>query len=108
MSASLDRPAPQYAEPGPDQRGMTMSEAVDMVLMSAGKDGVLDMAEQREVQRLMSGLQAIAMQKAAMAQSEQQQPGMSDETEDFGATDGTEPTDGSEPMPGNEFMGGGY
>lgn len=106
MSASLDRPAPQYGNPGPDQRTMSMSEAVDTVLMIAGRDGILDSQEQREVQRMMSGLQAIAMQKAAMAQQEQQMP--SDGTEDFGAAEGAEETDGQGPMPGAEFTGGGY
>lgn len=93
-------------EPGADQRTMTLPEAVDAVLMAAGADGVLDMGEQREIQRMMAGLQAIAMQKAAMAQQEQAAP--DDGTEDFGTTDGAEPTDGSEPLPGQQFMGGGY
>lgn len=106
MSASLDQPAPQYVQPGPDQRTMTLPEAVDAVLVAAGKDGILDSGEQREIQRMMSGLQAIAMQKAAMQQQGQAQA--SDETEDFGATEGSEPTDGSEPMPGQQFAGGGY
>ena len=106
MSASLDRPAPVYMEPGPDQQPMTADECVDQLLAIVGRDSTIDQGETRAVQRLMAGLQAIAMQRAGAAMPAEDGP--SDETSDFGATDGTEGTDGSQPMPGQEWAGQGY
>lgn len=106
MSGSLDRPAGVYGDPGPDQRLPTLSEAVDTVLMIATKDAATGIDDRRELQRLMSGLQAAAAQKAAQAQ---QQPQAPDEgTSDFGATDGTEPAANTGSLPGQQDAGAGY
>ena len=107
MNPSLDRPAAQYVQPGPDERMRSADEIVDELLAVVSADRVLDPNETRAVQRLMAGLEAVAQQKAAMATPDEQ-GGPSEETSDFGATEGAEATDGSEPMPGQEYAGQGY
>lgn len=104
MSASLDRPAPFYGSPGPDEQQDTLAEAVDTVLAIVSADRMVTPDEIRHLQRLQAGIQAIAMQKSMPAE----QPAPSNETNDFGSTAGTEPTPGSQPMPGAEFAQGGY
>jgi hypothetical protein len=86
----------------------TLDEAVDTVLMTAGKDGIIDPVEQRAIQRMMAGLQAIAANKAAMGAV---QPGaeMDDtQTEDYGAAEGTEMANNFSPPAGVQYAGAGY
>lgn len=104
--ANLERPAPVYGDPGMDQQAMTLGEHVDGILMLAGKDGMLDQMEQREIQRLMVGLQAIAMQKTGAMQAPGGMP--PSETSDFGAMEGTEPAGNSMPPEGQQYAQGGY
>jgi len=108
VSASLERPAGQYVDPGPDQRLPSLSEAVDMVLMIAGADRQIDPTEMREIQRLMNGLQMISEQKAAAGQDEGQGAEGEGGAEDFGETEGTEAATNTGPAPGAEYAGPGY
>lgn len=103
---SLDRPAPQYVNPGMDERMRTADEIVDELIMVISADRTLAPDETRAIQRLMAAMQAIAAQRtAADATMAGAQP---QETSDFGATEGTEGTENSAPMPGQEYAGQGY
>ena len=106
MSASLDGPAPFFSAPGPDERQPELSELVDGILANVGADRMLAPDEIREIQRLMGGLQAIGSQRMAQQSAAQAQQGMSDETSDFGATEGTEPLPGGGPDQGVSYMQG--
>lgn len=107
MSASLDRPAPYYTDPGPDQRQQTLTEAIDAVIAIIGRDGDVDDTERGEVQRLMSVLQSIALARTAQQQGGgMQMPG--NEAEPFGQTADSEDAQGEGPAPGAEYAGQGY
>ena len=101
---ALERPPAYPTEPGDDMRGQTLDEAVDFILATVGADRAITTEEMRPIQRLMGGLQAIAAQQQAAAMG-QAEPGMSDETSDFGATEGTEPVAGPPQDGVEEFQG---
>jgi hypothetical protein len=106
MNATLDGPAPFFSQPGPDQRTRPVSEVVDELLMLFGADRQITPDEIREWQRLMSGMQAIAQQHAAMNASAQGQQGMSGETSGFGEGEGVEPVGGGYADPNVSYMQG--
>jgi len=109
MSASLERPRANFVQPGPDQRMPTLDEAVDMVLMIAGADRVLDPTETRTIQRMLSGLQAISANKAPMAQG-MGEPDMDDSnTQEYGTSgEPTETANNFTLPPGVQYAGSGY
>lgn len=100
----LDNPPAFPVEPGPDMRGASLDEHVDAILATIGADRQVTPDEMRSVQRLMAGIQAIAAQQAAMQQGAQEE-GISDATEPFGATEGTEALPGG-PTEGAAYMQG--
>lgn len=100
---SLDGPQRLITDPGFDQTPKPVSYWVDGLLAAIGGDGIIAPDEIAEIQRLQVGLQGIGQQRlASMGMNEQTAP-PSNETSDFGASEGSEEMPGYEPEPGAEF-----
>lgn len=79
--------------PPPDAQPQTLGYHLNAALAIIGADRQILPDEQREIQAFMAGLQQIAMQKAAAAQTPGGPMEASNETSDFGDAEGAEPMD---------------
>lgn len=100
---SLDGQQLMATDPGFDAQPQPVSYWVDGLLAAVGADRMIDPEEGREIQRLMAGLTAIAQQKQAAMGMNQPPAPASNETSDFGSTDGSEDVPEFGAQPGAEF-----